>query len=163
MIEYQCASIRRKIAGIVGAIEEGGYSRALGDRLADLEKQQELLEARLSEAPPLTVRLHPRLAEVYAEKVQQLEQSLNDPAIRAETADVLRSLIDRIELRPKGEGQGIAATLHGDLAQILALCADAGRKQKLPKAEASGSQLSVVAGARYQRCLHLDHALLGGL
>ena len=54
----QLDSVRRKIAGIVSAIEEGDYSRALGDRLADLEKQQELLEARLSEAPPSTVRLH---------------------------------------------------------------------------------------------------------
>ena len=80
----QLDSIRRKIAGIVSVIEEGNYSRALGDRLADLEKQQELLEARLSEAPPSTVRLHPRLAEVYAKKIQQLERSLNDPAIRAE-------------------------------------------------------------------------------
>ena len=156
----QLDSIRRKIAGIVSAIEEGNYSRALGDRLADLEKQQAMLEARLSEVPPSTVRLHPRLAEVYAEKVQQLEQALNDPNIRAEAADVLRSLIDRIELRPRGEGQGIAATLHGDLAQILGLCDDSNRKQKLPKTGASGSQLSVVAGARNQRYLHLDHAVL---
>jgi DNA invertase Pin-like site-specific DNA recombinase len=156
----QLDSIRRKVAGIVSAIEEGNYSRALGDRLADLEKQQELLEARLSEAPPSTVRLHPRLAEVYAEKVQQLEKALNDPAIRAEAAEALRSLIDRIELRPGDDGQGIAAALHGDLAQILALCDDSARKRKLPKAETSGSQLSVVAGARNQRCLHLDHAIL---
>ncbi len=146
----QLDSIKRKIAGIVNAIEEGDYSRALGDRLADLEKQQELLEARLSEAPPSAVRLHPRLAEVYAEKVQQLEQALNDPNIRAEAAEVLRSLIDRIELRPKGEGQGVAATLHGDLAKILGLCDDSGRKQKLPKVGASGSQLSVVAGVGFE-------------
>ena len=156
----QLDSIGRKIAGIVSAIEEGDYSRALGNRLADLEKQQELLEARLSEAPPSTVRLHPRLAEVYAEKVQQLEQALNDPNIRAEAADVLRSLINRIELHPKGDGQGIAATLHGDLAQILALCDGSSHKQKLPKAGASGSQLSVVAGARNQRYLQLDYAIL---
>jgi len=100
----------------------------------------------LSKALPSTVRLHQQLAKVYAEKVQQLEQALNDPNIRAETADVLRSLIDRIELRPGGEGQRIAAALHADLARILALCADSGRKKKLPKAAASGSQLSVVAG-----------------
>jgi site-specific DNA recombinase len=146
----QFHSISRKIAGIVSAIEEGNYSRALGDRLAELEKQQELLEARSREAPPSTVRLHPRLAEVYAEKVQQLEQALNDPNIRAEAADVLRSLIDRIELRPGSNRQGLAATLHGDLAQILALCDDSGRKQKLPKATASGSQLSVVAGVGFE-------------
>ena len=145
----QFDSIRRKIAGIVSAIEEGNYSRALGDRLADLEKQQELLEARLSESPPPTIRLHPRLAEVYAEKVQQLETALNDPAIRAEAAEALRSLIDRIELRPEDDGEGIAAALYGDLAQILALCDDSARKRKLPKAETSGSQLSVVAGVGF--------------
>ncbi len=97
------------------------------------------LEGRLSKAPPSTVRLHP-------------EQALNDSNISAEATDVLRSLIDRIELRPKGEGQGIA-TLHGDLAQILALCDDPNRKQKLPRAGASGSQLSVVAGARNRHYL----------
>ena len=91
---------------------------------------------------------HPRLAEVYAQKVQQLETALNDPAIRAEATEMLRSLIDRIELRPRGNGQSIAAALHGELAQILALCNESGRKQKLPKAGASGSQLSVVAGTR---------------
>ena len=154
----QLDSITRKIAGIVSAIEEGNYSRALGDRLADLEKQQELLEARLSEGHSSTVRLHPRLAEVYAEKVQQLEQALNDPAIRAEAADVLRSLIDRIDLRPRGEGQGIAATLHGDLAQILALCHDPGRKQALRKAKASGSQVGG-CGARNRLDLQLQELL----
>jgi site-specific DNA recombinase len=146
----QLESVERKIAGIVSAIEDGDYSRALRDRLADLEKQQALLEVRFSESPPSTVRLHPRLAEIYAEKVEQLEQALNDPAIRAEATDILRSLIERIELRPKGAGQGIAATLHGDLAQILALCGDADGKQKLPKAGASGSQLSVVAGVGFE-------------
>ena len=129
----QLDSIRRKIVGIVSAIEEGDYSRALGDRLADLEKQQELLEARLSEAPPSSVRLHPGWPRSMRKRSEQLEQALNDPTVRAEAADVLRSLIDRIELRPTDKGQGVAATLHGDMAQILALCDNSGRKQKLPK------------------------------
>jgi hypothetical protein len=52
----------------------------------------------------------------------------------------------------------MVAALHSDLAQISALCADSGRKRKLPKAAGSGSQLSVVAGAAtaenslYHRC-----------
>ena len=104
------AAIERKIAGIVAAVEEGNYSRALGDRLAELERQQELLRARLREGPPSIVRLHPRLAEIYAEKVQQLETSLNDSAIREEAAEVLRSLIDRIELHPRGDGKGVDAS-----------------------------------------------------
>ena len=68
-------------------------------------------------------------------------------------------MIDRIELHPRGKGQGVAATLHGDLAQILALCDNSGRKQKLPKAAASGSQLSVVAGARNLLDLQLRELL----
>jgi hypothetical protein len=82
------------------------------DRVSDTDSRQELLRARLSQAPPSTVRLHPRLAEVYAEKVQQLETALNDPAIRNEAADVLRSLVDRIELHPRTDGNGIDALLH---------------------------------------------------
>jgi site-specific DNA recombinase len=156
----QLETIERKIAGIVAAVEEGNYSRALGDRLAELERQQESLQARQGEAPPSTVRLHPRLADIYAEKVQQLEKALNEPDIRQEAAEVLRGLIDRIELRPRSDAKGVDAVLHGDLAEILSLCEETPRKRKLPGAKGSGSQLSVVAGARNQRCLHLDHAIL---
>ena len=67
------AAIQRKIAGIIAAVEQGNYSRALGDRLAELERQEELLRDRLGEGPPPIVRLHPRLPEIYAERVQQLE------------------------------------------------------------------------------------------
>ena len=154
------AAIERKIAGIVAAVEGGNYSRALGDRLAELERQEELLRARLREGPPPIVRLHPRLPEIYAERVQQLETSLNDSAIREEAAEVLRSLIDRIELHPRGDGKGVDAELHGDLAEILAFCDQSHGAGKFPQTGVSGSQLSVVAGTRNQRCLHLDHAIL---
>ena len=102
----EAQSLERKIASIVVAIEEGKYSRALGDRLAELERQRDLVQARKVENPAGTIRLHPRLAEVYAEKVQQLEQALNEPSIRGEAAEILRSLIDRVELRPRDSGQG---------------------------------------------------------
>jgi site-specific DNA recombinase len=88
-------SLERKIASIVAAIEEGKYSRALGDRLAELERQRDLIRARKAENPTGPIRFHPRLADVYAEKVQQLEEALNEPPIRDEAAEVLRSLIDR--------------------------------------------------------------------
>jgi site-specific DNA recombinase len=156
----QLESIERKISGIVAAVEEGSYSPTLGQRLTELERQQELLRARLSEAHPTSVRLHPRLAEIYARKVEQLEISLNDPAIRGEAADVLRSLIDRIELRASSKGTSVDAMLYGDLAEILAICGESHRRQKLPETRASGNQLSVVAGTRNQRYLHLDLAIL---
>jgi len=101
----------------------------------------------LTTSPAWLSRLHPRLAEIYAEKVQQLEKALNDPDIRDEAAYVLRALIDRIELHPGRDGQGVDARLFGDLVQILSLCEEADHTGKLPEAGTSGSQLSVVAGA----------------
>lgn len=154
----QLESVERKIAGIVAAVEAGSYSRALNDRLAELERQHEVIQARLTQRSPSTVRLHPRLAEVYADKIRDLERSLNDPEIKEEAVDVLRSLIDRIEMHPGSEGKSVDAVLYGDMAEIFALCAE--HKGKLTRTAVPGSQLSVVAGTRNQRCLHLDHAIL---
>jgi site-specific DNA recombinase len=144
-------SLERKIASIVAAIEEGNYSRALSDRLSELERQRDLILARKVESPAPTIRVHPRLADVYAEKVQQLEEALNEPSIREEAAEVLRSLIDRVELRPRGRGQGLDALLYGDLVEILGFCGK-DKKKQLPEGKSSGGQLSVVAGT----CNHLD-------
>src|SRR4029077_16449929 len=100
----------------------------------------------------IVCRSHNR-AEVYLLKVAELEVALNDDSIKAEAGDILRTLIDRVVLTPAANApDGIEAQLHGDLAAILALSNDDGRKQKLPAAGAVGSQLSVVAGARN----HLD-------
>jgi len=86
---------------------------------------------------------------------------LRSPQLNADNvtkpADVLRSMIDRIDLHPRDDGNGVDATLHGDLAQILTVCAESDGNEKLPKAGASGSPLSVVAGARshlYRTRLH---------
>ncbi len=88
------------------------------------------------------------LAQYNADKVARLEEALNDPAIKTEAAEIMRGLIDRIELRPREDGPGLQACLHGDLAQILTFCDGAKGKRKLPDPGGSGSQLSVVAGAR---------------
>ena len=64
---------------------------------------------------------------------------------RSEAADILRSLIDRIELRPNQQGK-LEIDLYGDLARILTL---AGRKAKpLDQSDPSVHQVMVVAGAR---------------
>jgi site-specific DNA recombinase len=95
-------------------------------------------------------RLHPKLAEAYRQQVERLEESLNDPAIRPEAADV-RSLIDRIVLYP-GERRGeVQADLHGELGAILALSQGCGRKNRTPE---EGVRFSVVAGTRNHRDRH---------
>ncbi len=110
-----------------------------------LEARREQLDRELEAAMPApSVRLHPKLSEVYRKKIANLEDALNDESIRTEAAEILRSLIDKIALTP--DGDVLKAELHGDLATILVFCGDG--KKRHPGAEAPGSQLSVVAGAR---------------
>jgi hypothetical protein len=105
--------------------------------------------------------MHPNLSTIYRRKVEELEQTLNDPAVRADAAGILRGHIDRLEVLPGAARDGEAQIiLHGDLARILTFCAaaeaGAGKSpsqtkpgnDKRPAAEATGRQVSVVAGAR---------------
>jgi hypothetical protein len=52
---------------------------------------------------------------------------LGDPKLAPEAMAAIRALITRIVLTPLEEG-GLAADLHGDLAQILRICAGADHK-----------------------------------
>ncbi|MHB2169005.1 hypothetical protein [Alsobacter sp. R-9] len=72
--------------------------------------------------------------------------------------DLIRSMIERVDLTPRADGSGVDAVLHGDLAAILAACGGASDKSKLPGPLLEpGSQLSVVAGTRY----HLYRTIVG--
>jgi hypothetical protein len=86
--------------------------------------------------------------------------TLEDAQHKDEAMELIRSLIEKIELTPKEEG-GLDAILHGDLARILSLCstgaeearpiravAVAGSRQAKTPAEGSlrGFSVSVVAG-----------------
>ena len=72
---------------------------------------------------------------------------LNREENRGEAADILRSLVDRIELRPNQQGK-LEIDLYGDLAGILTL---AGKKAKpLDENDLSVQQVKVVAGVGFE-------------
>ena len=149
--EGRLEAVRRKIASMIRAIEDGLYQPSMKARMAELETDKAALAERLAAAPePPKVRLHPNLAGVYREKVAALEQALFDPSIKAEAAAVVRSQIERIMLTP-GEGGALEVRLQGDLARILQMCEAGERKDKRPRTNVPGRELSVVAGA----CNHL--------
>jgi DNA invertase Pin-like site-specific DNA recombinase len=151
-------AVTKKLDGIVRAIEDGGYSATLNTRLRDLEAEKAMLEAQLASAGPgPVIRVHPRLPELYREKVERLEEALNAEDTRTDAAEILRGLIDKIVLTPTDEG--LRAELHGDLAAMLALEDErASSNKKRPETDVSGRQLSVVAGTCNQLCLLLLHA-----
>ena len=79
-----------------------------------------------------------------AQKLDMLGQKLMQDA---EAMELIRSMIERVDLHPREGGTGLDAILHGDLAAILAACAGA-QKANAPDLAATGRQLSVVAGTR---------------
>jgi site-specific DNA recombinase len=146
-LKREAEAVERKMAGIMAAIEDGMYTPVLKERMKALETRKAEIQAIVAGAEaPSVIRLRPNAAEVYRRKVAELELALNDDSIKAEAAEILRSLIDRIVLTPvAGASDGIDAQLHGDLAAVLALGDESPDKQKLPAVGMAGSQLSVVA------------------
>ena len=134
----------RKIGAVVDAIEAGGYNASIKARLDRLEARKRELENDIASASSATiVRIHPDLATIYRRKVEQLETLFENETSKDEAFQIVRSLIDRVELSPTADG--LEAELHGDLAGILTLCQD--QKEKRPTAETVRRQLSVVARA----------------
>jgi DNA invertase Pin-like site-specific DNA recombinase len=148
--EGQLEAVRRKIASMIRAIEDGLYQPSMKARMAELETDKAALEERLAEAPePPTVRLHPNLAGVYREKVAALEQALANPLDKTEAMEIVRSQIERITLTPNAEGS-LDIHLCGDLAHILQWCEAGPGKSERPGTGVPGRGLSVVAGAGFE-------------
>lgn len=142
----ELATLRCEIDRLVDAIAQGTFSPTLRDRLEMLERRRAELEAQMpEEAEPTTVALPPRLDLLYARKLAELEGLVADPELSPAAMEAVRGLISRIDLALR-EGGGVAATVYGDLAEMIALASGDGHKNKDPRRGAHGGRLSVVAG-----------------
>ena len=103
---------------LVQAILDGVPGSQVKDRMAQLEVRKAKLEALLAQAHEEPVLLHPNLSQLYRQQVARLVEALNDEFHRTEAVEVIRGLVDRIELTPNDEG-GLDVQLYGDLARIL--------------------------------------------
>src|SRR5213080_709746 len=86
-------------------------------------KRKAQLEAQLERRAPSPVRLHPNLAQLYREKIADLHLALADPELRAEALELIRGLIERVELHPAEDGFRIE--LVGEIASMVTLSAGA--------------------------------------
>ncbi len=84
------------------------------------------------------------MARHYRAEVKDLIRSLNDPDSRTESADKLRSLMDKIVLTPKKNSYGMDIDLHGSLAGILTVASK--NKDKTKRAEIIQQVMSVAEG-----------------
>src|SRR5260370_32986277 len=103
----------------------------LTKRLGALETDKAIAETNFANAAvPTKLRIHPNLPALYRRKVEHLQEALSNAATQLEAGEIIRSLIDRIELTP--EGDTLAIKLYGDLAQIIAFSETAAGQQKGP-------------------------------
>jgi site-specific DNA recombinase len=141
----ELARLIKQRENIIQAIKDGVPATEVKDDLARIVTRREELEALRAGIKEEPVLLHPNMGAEYRKQVANLAQVLNREEHRGEAADILRSLVDRIELRPKQQGK-LEIDLYGDLAGILTL---AGKKARpLDRDELSVQQVKVVAGAR---------------
>ena len=150
----ELSKVEKQIAGIVEAIADGMYHPSMKQKLTGLEARKAELTALLANVPVDRPDLLPSAASIYAQKIAALAEALNQPDERAEAAEALRLLIEKIVLTPGPARGEIDATLHGELATILEWTQRQalGRttKTNTPGAGLAGVSESVVAGARFE-------------
>jgi site-specific DNA recombinase len=144
----ELVKVERQIVAIIDAIKDGLRTPSMKEELLALEARKQELAAEIKQAPAPAPRLHPKLAELYRERVERLHEELNRPELRSEAGQVLRGLIDEVHLIP--ENGRLEIELVGSLTGILALAADS--KQPVT-ADRDGLQATLVAGTR--NCLDL--------
>jgi DNA invertase Pin-like site-specific DNA recombinase len=138
----ELAIIEREIRKLVQAIKDGVSALSIKDELLKLEARKAELQSRL-DAPEMPELLHPRMADVYREKVGSLCLALEGEESRTGAADAIRALVEAILLEP--DGDQLKITLKGDLAGMLSAARDSKRS---PDTGDLMVQIKLVAGAR---------------
>ena len=136
--------VEREICKLIQAIKDGVSATSIKHELLALETRQSELHRKL-DAPDMPELLHPRMADVYREKVSGLCEALAGEENRLGATTAIRGLIDAILLEPDGEQLKI--TLKGNLAGMLGAARDSKRS---PETGDLMVQIQMVAGAGFE-------------
>jgi hypothetical protein len=141
--------IKRCLDFITGGDGDPGSVR---DQLRRLEARKREIDVHLNaQQDDVAIAIHPNLPDLYRRKVAELRRILDDEATRPQAVEVIRSLIERIEIHP-GQKRGVCEViLVGALAQILAFA----RQKTTAASPGDGGTFLLVAGACNHRELTL--------
>jgi site-specific DNA recombinase len=142
--------IKRCLDFVVSGDGDPGSVR---DQLRRLEARKGEIDADLKSLRADTAfAVHPNLPDLYRRKVARLQQVLKDETTRPQAVEIIRSLLDRIEIHPGQERGHCDVMIVGALAQIVAFA-----QQKTTAASSGrGGTFLMVAGAGCQRYLQLS-------
>jgi DNA invertase Pin-like site-specific DNA recombinase len=145
--DRKLADVRRRLASIMDAIEQGIITPTTKERLETLEAEKTSLEQAPAEEPMPAI--HPNLARRFRYAVAGLEDALADPELATEAKVTIRALVKTIVIHPGDRRGEVGLELHGELATILGFAQTA----KANSAVGRRIQVSVVAGGRHTRSL----------
>src|SRR5687767_14443574 len=91
---HELAAVEREIRRFIRAIKDGVSALSIKDELLSLEARKAELQSRL-DSPEMPELLHPRMADVYREKVGGLCLALESEESRAGAREAIRALIKR--------------------------------------------------------------------
>ena len=160
--EKELAKVIKEQDALVNALLSGLPPDRIKAKMEQLELRQKQLERDLAAAPArnATVRIHPKMADTYHDRVRGLITGLTNPDRESEAREAIRGLIEKIVAMPvptSSKRRGLEMTLHGDLAGILALSLGADLMSEQQKTsqlrEVNESVGFLVAGARSRRNL----------
>jgi site-specific DNA recombinase len=143
-IERELAEIGRKITRLVEEIENGNGSKSVSQRIAELEAEREAAEARLATLTlPEVIELHPRAAERYRQKVEDIQAALMaGDAASFEAVALVRDLVQSVRVVPTARKEPVGLEIAGDLAALLTV-----------NEKGTLGMVTMVAGARFDRDL----------
>ena len=143
--------IELKLSGLYDAIADGLRGAGLQSKLDTLENEKSELLKTLESPTSATVSLHPALADLYKQKINQLADVLKDPKIRIQATLLIRELIERVDIDYNENSWDIA--IKGEISALVSLAQNA---KSPPKGglnhDALASSTKVVAGAQNPRC-----------
>jgi site-specific DNA recombinase len=111
------SNIDRKLTGLIDAIADGLRAPGLQDRLDQLTERKHEIQIRLEAAVKPMPRLHPKLADVYREKVANLQDALGDSRTHDEALETMRCLVEKVIVR--NTQAGFEIELVGEIANML--------------------------------------------
>jgi site-specific DNA recombinase len=123
----EIAGLDRRSKEIMNLLLEGFRDEAWRDELRAIEQRRAELKAAMAaaDAEPALPALHPKMADVFRSKTEQLSAALQheDEAQRHAAREALRGFVDRIVIPP---GEGLLQVV-GNLGEMLTAASGRGR------------------------------------
>ena len=116
----ELGKIERSIARCIAFITEGdGDPGTVRTTLADLEARKRAITHAVAAEPDAAFDIHPNIAELYRRKINELQTLFTDETKRPRAMEIVRSMIERIDILPGAKRGEAEVLLVGALASIL--------------------------------------------